>query len=321
MFETTDSISYINDAIVLVNNSINKAARTNRIYGNKSIFKDRYMGWIVEMKDMTNALYHKEIVLDEIYFSQYVCRLLKDIHRDRILRKQIRYKVFYRKTLAFMEQNIWQKWVSRGLRVDKNPYSFLMLSRTHMASHWAYIAAELYFLTTDSSRKTEYLAFVNYYNKELENNFHKYGDFITWNQTWDSLGHHPSSVQDVSHANLVVSYLVEAYDLGLWLDFDAIIRIINTLKYLLWDPQQCEFKDNIDESFHPGTEKGSFQADGFVKLTRYDVSLFFIYEKFVGCSKYLTAWYQYGQLFANLALSEKLVSSSRDMYNANRRWE
>jgi hypothetical protein len=54
---------------------------------------------------------------------------------------------------------------------------------------------------------------------------------------------------------------------------------------------------------------GSFQADGFVKLTRYDRSLFPIYEKFMECSKYLAAAsYQYGQLFANLALSEKLLS-------------
>jgi hypothetical protein len=237
--------------------------------------------------------------------------LLKDIKTNKSLRRQQPYKKFSRQTFNFIETNIWDKWISRGLRYKKNPYHFLMLVRTHMASHWAYIAAELYFLTRDSKRKIAYLNFVNFYNNQLEKNFHKYENYISWNQTWDDS---PSDriIQDVSHANLVVSYLVEAYDLGLWTDFDAIQRIIITLKDKLWDSNDCIFKDNIDGTMIPASQVhrsiGSFQTDGFVKLTRYDGSLFPIYEKFMECSKYLAAAsYQYGQLFANLALSEKLL--------------
>jgi hypothetical protein len=312
MYETTDSLNYLNDAITLVNNNLKQARITKKIPQNKYILRDKYKGWIQNGKDSTSGVFHKEVVLDEIYFYQYVCRLLKDIKTNKSLRRQQPYKKFSRQTFNFIETNIWDKWISRGLRYKKNPYHFLMLVRTHMASHWAYIAAELYFLTRDSKRKIAYLNFVNFYNNQLEKNFHKYENYISWNQTWDDS---PSDriIQDVSHANLVVSYLVEAYDLGLWTDFDAIQRIIITLKDKLWDSNDCIFKDNIDGTMIPASQVhrsiGSFQTDGFVKLTRYDGSLFPIYEKFMECSKYLAAAsYQYGQLFANLALSEKLLS-------------
>jgi hypothetical protein len=312
MYETTDSLNYIDDAITLTNNSINQAQITNQITGNRSILRDKYKGWIENGIDSTSGIYHREVVLDEIYFYQYVCRLLKDIHNNKKLIRLQRYKKFYTQTLDFIETNIWDKWKGRGERDDKNPYSFLMLSRTHMASHWAYIAVELYFLTKEKTHKEAYLNFVNFYDNALEKNFRKYENYISWDQTWDYSQPHENIIQDVSHANLVVSYIVEAYDLGLWHDFNAIQRIINTLKNKLWDSQKCIFKDNMDGTMiavdDPHRQIGSFQSDGFVKLSRYDKSLFSLYEKFIDCSKYLTAWYQYGQLFANLALSEKTIS-------------
>jgi len=183
-----------------------------------------------------------------------------------------------------------------------------------MASHWAYIAAELSFLTKERGRRKDYLEFVDLYNRSLENNFKKYSYYITWNQTWDSLNPNATIVQDVSHANLVVSYIVEAYDLGLWKDREAIKRLINTIRYKLWDPNDCLFKDDMDGTFfgkEADSSLGSFQADGFVKLTRFDTSLFSIYQEFVNCSKFLVTWYQYGQLFANLALSQKLINKNK----------
>lgn len=314
MYETTDSLNYLDDAIYLVQNNINMAQVTNKIPGNRSTLRDNYKGWIENRKDSTSGIFHMEVPLDEIYFYQYACRLLKDINKNKILIKRKQYKDFYTQTLNFIETNIWDKWTTRGIRDSKDKYAFLMLKRTHMASHWAYIAAELYFLTKENARKIDYLDFVNFYNKELENNFNKYGNYIFWNQTWDSIYHTSSIIQDVSHGNLVVSYLVEAYDLGLWSDLDAIQRIINTLKYRLWDANNCIFRDNLDGTRISAAQalrsNGSFQADGFVKLTRYDKSLFAIYNQFIGCSKFLTAWYQYGQLFANLALSEKLLHAN-----------
>jgi len=311
IYETTDSIDYLEDAITLVKNNISKAQQIDLIPGNKLRFNDSYKGWIDRGKDTSTSYYHTEVVLSEIYFYQYVARLLKDINNDRKVKPIDKIKQFYTSTLSFIEKNIWDKWVNRGIRLKNNPYSYLLLGRTHMASHWAYIASELYFLTKNEKRKKDYLAFVNLYNNDLENNFSKYDKYILWNQTWDSITSGPGIIQDVSHANLVISYIVEAYDLGLWKDFDAIQRIINTIKDKLWDSQDCFFKDNIDGTmFQAGkshSSVGSFQADGFIKLTRYDKSLFSIYEKFISCSKYLTAWYQYGQLFSNLALSEKLL--------------
>ncbi len=320
MYETTDSMSYLNDAIAITNNYIDKAQVTGNIPGNTFRLKDSYRGWIERGGDSTSGIYHSETVLSEIYFFQYVTRLLKNIHQTPSLLKINRIKRFYDQTLDFVETNIWDKWVNRGIRYANDKDNYLLLSRTHMASHWAYIAAELSFLTNSSEHKAAYLSFVHLYNTQLENNFYKYDKYISWNQTWDTpqdkesrKHNNDDKVQDVSHANLVVSYIVEAYDLGLWKDSDAVQRIINTLEDKLWDPQNCVFRDNINGTMFKSGQKGSvgsFQADGFVKLTRYDSSLFKIYEKFVSCSGFLTTWNQYGQLFANLALSKKLLKKS-----------
>lgn len=312
MFETTDSVSYLDDAIAITKNNIGKSQVTGLVADNRFRLKDTYRGWIDRSNDTSSILYHTESVLTEIDFYQYVCRLLKDIYNNREIYRKARYKDFYNQTLDFVESNIWDKWESRGLRFNGNRYNYLFLVRTHMASHWAYIAAELSFLTKSDTRRNDYLAFVKMYNDQLEKNFYKYGKYISWNQTWNGVNN-GGIIQDVSHGNLVVSYIVETYDLGLWKDSDVIQRLINTLKDILWDPKDCLFRDNINGTMfksQDGGTVGSFQADGFVKLTRYDKSLFAIYDRFVNCSIYLTAWHQFGQLFANLALSEKLLSDS-----------
>lgn len=317
VFEATDSTKYLDDAISITNNVIDSSQVTDQIVGSLSPFKDAYRGWI-ERNPMQRGIYLNETVLSEIYFFQYVTRLLNDIHKNNVINRIPRYKYFYSQTLNFVERNIWDKWENRGIRIRKNKDAYLLLSRTHMASHWAYIAAELYFLTNSDSQRRNYLDFVNLYNSELEKNFIRYDNYIKWNSTWDynlddSRSKSPDIIEDVSHANLVISYIVEAKNLGLWKDNDAIKRIINTVKSKLWNSTDCIFSDNIDGSFfgnEPHSTIGSFQADGFVKLTRYDKELYDLYGKFVNCSKFLINWFQYGQLFANLALSEKLLNVS-----------
>ena len=320
MFETTDSTSYLDDAITFTDNVTNRAQITNEIPANRSVFKDNYRGWIEKASGGDTSIHNREIVLSEIYFFQYVTRLLKDIYDHAFLYKQNKYRQFYLQTLDFVETNIWDKWERRGSRIRKNKYAYLLLNRTHMACHWAYIAAELSFLTTNQQRKTDYLNFVELYNINLEKNFIKYGKYIKWNSTWDnnllgSINKPIDIIEDVSHGNLVVSYIVEANGLRLWKDQDAIQRLINTVKDVLWDAQDCLFRDNIDGTLfgvnHEGLSVGSFQADGFVKLTRYDTSLFAIFEKFISCSSMIINWRQYGQLFANLALSEKLLKAEK----------
>jgi hypothetical protein len=315
MFEATDSVAYLNDAIVLTNNVVNRAQVTKNIHGNLSTFKDNYKGWTVDVSGSDTMLFNHETVLSEVYFFQNVCRLLKDIHNNDDFYTIKKYKNFYITTLNFIEINIWNKWENRGVRMQKDKYFYLFLSRTHMACHWAYIAADLSFLTDSKARRNSYITFVNLYNSKLENNFYRYDKYISWNQTWDNQNI-TKIIQDVSHANLVVAYIIEASDLGLWKDSDAIVRIINTVKDKLWDPKDCLFRDNIDGSMFEAGNKGSigsFQADGFVKLTRYDKGLFDIYDKFINCSNFLTAWYQYGQLFANLALSAKIISGHNSL--------
>jgi hypothetical protein len=317
MFEATDSVSYLDDEIKIVNNIIAASRVTENIADNTYPFKDKYKGWIVTDSLFAKEIYHSETVLSEIYFFQYVTRLLKDIRNKESIYQTQRYKIFYEQTLDFVETNIWDKWVNRGIRYSKDRYNFLLLGRTHMSSHWAYIAAELAGLATNSNKKADYLQFVNVYNSQLQHVFYTYDTYVSWSQTFahDSAKQiTKDNVQDVSHGNLVVSYIVEAYDLGLWKDTDIVRRIINTLKDKLWSPDQCLFRDNMDGTMFMAGKSGSvgsFQADGFVKLTRYDSSLVNIYTKFIACSPLLERWHQYGQLFANLALSEKILKAAQ----------
>lgn len=315
IFQVTDSLVYLNDALTLSNNVMQRAIVTKSIPDNQYRLKDNYLGWTGEA--VGGMLYQHESPLLEGYFFQYVANLLRIIHDDTALFNNTKYRNFYNNTLVFVEVEIWDKWFSRGIRFNGDKYTYLLPSRTHIASHWAYMAAELFFITKDSVRKEEYFKLIELYNAKLEDNFDKYNKYITWNSTWNrdlkgNLNRLSAIVQDVAHGNQVVSYIVESYDLGLWKDTDAIRRIINTLKDKLWDYSNCLFKDNIDGTmFKLGTSGsvGSFQAAGFEKLSRYDSTLFPIYEKFVSCTPFLTSWHQYGQLFANLALGKKLFKT------------
>jgi hypothetical protein len=320
MFQTTNSTIYLDDAIVLINNVLQRSKISDEIPGNSFKLKDKYKSWIAEIPGEQS--YELEDPLSESYFFQYVTKLLRDISLNRNVFNEKKYQLFYYHTLNFIETNVWDKWESRGLRLG-DKYVYILRSRTHMASHWAYIAADLSVLTTSLSRKLDYRNVVNLYNANLENNFVKYNQYILWNSTWNKsfsiTDDTARIIQDVAHGNQVVAYLIEAYELQLWKDSGSIVRLVNTVKEKLWNPANCTFKDNIDGSTFDSLESknsssGSFQAAGFVKLARFDRSLFSIYEKFIACSKYLTFWYQYGELFANLALSNKLFKSEKVLY-------
>lgn len=320
MFQATDSTIYLDDAMVLINNVIRRARISNQIPGNSFTLKDRYESWIAEIPSEEG--YETEDPLSESYFFQYVTKLLRDISENPKVFNKKKYRSFYYQTLNFIETNVWDKWESRGIRFGYK-YVYMLRSRTHMASHWAYIAADLSVLTTALSRKLDYLNVVNLYNTNLENNFVKYDRYISWNSTWNenftSTDDTLKAVQDVAHGNQVVAYVVEAYELDLWKDSEVIVRLVKTLKDKLWYSKNCTFKDNIDGSmfdsrYSKNWSSGSFQAAGFVKLVRFDKTLFPIYEKFINCSKNLTKWYQYGELFANLALDKKLLETPKTVY-------
>jgi hypothetical protein len=89
-------------------------------------------------------------------------------------------------------------------------------------------------------------------------------------------------IQDVSHGNHVVSYIIAAYEFGNknWTLAD-IHKLSYTLKKFMYDRQNNMFHDNVDVSSdenRPGW--GNFVADGWVKLAAYDEAVKDIFQMF-----------------------------------------
>jgi len=313
MYEATHNLKYLDDAVIFVNNVINSAKPLRNITYSKSSFSDNYATWVVtDSSKQYASLNMKETSLSEAYFFQYVTHLLYIIKNTQSLIQLKSYRDFYTTTLAFTEKNIWEKWYSRGYKLGGKT---IFEGRTHMESHWAYMACILSKITTDSGKKAEYIDAYTTYNALLKSNFKTRSDMpgvYIWNSTWDSkTSRDQTFVQDVSHGNLVVSYIVEAHDLSVFWTTTDINNLCNLVKKYLWINNKFTFKDNLDGSTKlQTTSRGGFQSDGWVKLGRYDRTLQSIYEKYVAYNStnyYVTD----GQLFANLALNEQLLQQKR----------
>jgi hypothetical protein len=230
-------------------------------------YGDSYKGWISKKNGETG----QEVPLYESYAWRYVTRMLRVIRQTPALYGNTHYKAEYDKLLAFAEVNIFDKWYSRG--VDDNIYR----SHTHLAAHWAYIAMNLTFMTTNAARlarEREVLENIDYHLPNY-GGASLHGQLVPspvadgayfWNWEWNSTAR-PGS--DVSHGNNVVAYIVEAHDLGVdeWSDQDVEALAV-TFDKVLW-PARHTYREWLDGT---GTDTGWF-TDGWMKLGRYDVAI------------------------------------------------
>ncbi|NIM17753.1 MAG: hypothetical protein GTO45_08200 [Candidatus Aminicenantes bacterium] len=317
-FEVTGRKDYLDEARTYVNN-VKKAADKPAPQLN-----DDYEGWLWE-KD------GKERPLGECCFWRYVTKLLRIIKETPGLYEDTIYKQFFDETLAFTEKNIWRKWFERATKDSpdhkKNP-RYIYPLRTHMASHWAFIALNLSKLTADEAIKSQCGDVSSVINNGLRKNLHppeNNPDAYFWNATWnpDNEGdpNLPSDnkveVQDVSHANHVISYIVESFEQGIFWTLEDIKKFANTLKHIVWKPANFDFFDLVNgthEKVDNVERPGRRQSDGWVKLGRVDGAFRGIYDT---CLKENDKFAKHGkqaaQLYANLALNEikrglKLIS-------------
>src|SRR5690606_25030718 len=170
----------------------------------------------------------------------------------------------------------------------KGCYPYLFRSRTHMTSHWGIVALYLRELTDDEQEKEQYSKLLSLYDQQLKSNLRLTKDkAYVWNMTWDNPwpyetgcnGPENTIIQDVSHGKYEVSYIVEAFDLtkGIWGRQD-IERLINTVKYVLYDSSRKRFNGDLNGGFDTKTSDGIQMADGFLKLARYDRQLISLFE-------------------------------------------
>ncbi len=267
MYQTSLDTTYLNEAIRFTKNVLKSAVVSNQI--ENSTFKDSYLGWPdINEPEKVNG---QEIPLCESIFFKYVLKTLYIIKENKKLYATKEYQEFYETTLNFIEENIWNKWYHRG-------ESNLIRSRTHMASHWAFIAMYLEKLSENNTIKNQ----CSEIKEKLNQKFKKqlvvdYKNNCIWNQTWDDEVKKPI-VQDVNHGNHFVSYLVESTRLNDFFTTTDLMYIENTLLNIIWDSESCYLHDNID-----GTDQGNkkdcfFVADGFMKMAEWNKALFLLFQ-------------------------------------------
>ncbi|WPB81611.1 hypothetical protein KYC5002_21140 [Archangium violaceum] len=263
MYRATGKTQYLDRALLYVNNMVN-SAKTSASFSS-SRYKDSYLGWITQRPETIG----QEVPLYESYCWRYVTRLLRVIRETPALYNNATYRAQYDRLLSFTEKNIFEKWFRRG--ANSNIYRV----NTHMSAHWAYIAMDLSRMTTDATRKANYLAVLNSINRDMPNYPSSLREQLRpspvnsaayfWSDTWGATSR-PG--QDVSHGNGVMAYIVEAHDAGIEFTDQDMRAFVTTLNSVIW-PAAGRYGNYVDGS---GKGNGWFN-DGLMKLGRYDVNL------------------------------------------------
>lgn len=313
VYLATGELRYMDDCVQLCTN----------IAATASAAPGQRRSWV--SKDTTGdyrKLVNTEVPLYESFWFRYLAKCLYVIRQKPSLME--RYRQQYARLLALLEQDGWQKWYKRGdnkiafralksdnveKRVRENPV--LMRSRTHMTAHWALTALYLSRITGNAAIKKECDAFTDACNKRLKSNMDPHplnAAAYTWTATWKDAVVPEQVVQDVSHGNAVVAYIVECNSLGVYWTRSDIDKLCVLVKDVLYKPAEKTFYDNLDQSpLRDNTTKGIYQADGWVKLGRYNRQLFGLYADFSRNKDAMIYRHQQGQFFANMALNAKLI--------------
>ncbi|MEC4028770.1 hypothetical protein [Myroides odoratimimus] len=235
-------------------------------------------------KSLDKVEYIDNIVL-EGYFYRYLGEYIEVLKREDLFTDEIEF------FLDLLGEG-FKRWTVRSIERYGDLYSLLFHIRIHIASNWGVVALYLYSFTNDKL----YYDYIDILNKQLKKNLELklMGDELCY--VWQSnykekftkllqtknIGN--PVVQDVGHANHVVTYMISSYELGFnfWNEKD-LIYLSNTLYNLIWDKNFIKFSDNVDGSHSTDKEfqnQGWKQADGWIKLIKYNSSLKAIYQEY-----------------------------------------
>lgn len=281
LIEKSSSDAYIRLQCKIIDNIIGSSEVSSSIENNKT-YKDYYSGWIAtETNELNKGTQYREVPLFESYSFFYITQFLYIIKNNGWVDQSKGNSDWWYQTLSFIEKNGWEKWYVRSLKATGNHYWYFLRSRTHMGSHWAGTAMYLEKITTNFSIRRQCAKLVTDYDLLLKRNLRSsptVSQTYIWNSTYDNTtGTNAAEtdrpiIQDVSHGNHVVSYIVASYELGssTWTHAD-ILKLCNTFKEVIYDKRNNKLSDNVDgssDSRMPG--RGYFIADGWAKLGKYD---------------------------------------------------
>lgn len=279
LIKKTQNESYVAMQIELVDNLIATAQVTENISENTYSKKDEYLGWIVTKANARNkSTEFKEVPLFESYSFFYIAEFLYVLQENDWINKSMQNRIWWEEKLHFVEKHIWTKWRERSKKVYGKYNTYFLRSRTHMGSHWAGIAMYLNKMTKNHNIFLQTEELVRSYDLLLKRNLHLINGSYVWNSTYDNvdgtdaISNKISIIQDGSHGNHVISYIVAAYELSNpnWTEKD-LKRFANTLTKKMFNSKINSFADKVDGTAdldRPGW--GNNVGDGWAKLTEYD---------------------------------------------------
>ena len=266
MFQATDNLQYLDRALEYIVNVINDSRRSRKFPNSRH--QDGYYGWVCKVR---GKYYGKEVSLNETYMWRFVTRILRLMHANDAVWNDSYYRPIYERILEFSEVHIFDKWYSRG------PQSHIYRGVAHIAAHFGHIALNLANLTADATRRARCMEVFDNINHSLPNfpgsslraqliPHPTVPGGIFWDPWW---GQFSRPGGDVSHAGGVVSFIVEAEELGEEWTRDDIDGLIATLNGAIWPASRLQPALYVD-----GTGRGIWGLnDGWIKLGRYSVTV------------------------------------------------
>ena len=314
MYRATGETRYLDRSLLYIHNVIS-TARLSSSFGSAA-FQDGYLGWVTQRKLPAPDLTGQEVPLFESFMWRYVTEALLVIRQTPALYTNPTYKNQYDSILAFTEVNIFDKWYNRGTPHcvcggAGNPNIYRQ--NTNMASHWAFISLLLSKMTQGPTRQARCVTvYTNIdqhmpnYSSSLRQQFQA-NPVVPVAYVWDSAwgpytGAGGPSVQDVPHGSGEVSYIIEAYGLGVAWTAADITALSHTLTDLIWKTSGV-YPANVDGS-GPGN---GVVFDGFMKLGRYSPAIQRSLENYSGAIA--DNYGAVGAFYANGALNAKFLGA------------
>lgn len=279
MYTKTGDIEYLNNNLKIV-----EAVLLN----NSAYSQNKWLVSVNKNNQNVNSNGQQSLVF-EGYFFRYLGDFLFVIKGKNLFKEK-------HSRIQTALRSAFDKWNTRSLN-GYNDQSRLFHERLHIGANWAVVAMYLNIFNPNSSYKKFQDDFDFQLRKALKIVNKNGRDCYVWNSTYSDrftgslkkIAKYTAEVQDVTHGNHIVNYVLTANRLkkGGWGE-DDLRKFSNTLGILIWNASTQTFSDNVDGSKSSARElrgTGWKQSDGWMKLMDFDTDLRKYYESFYSKNK------------------------------------
>lgn len=275
MAQATEDIGHIEIALDYTENMISTAQPSYCLPDTRYQDQD-YLGWI----GLRESNFNQQVSLDEIICWRYVARMLRIIADTPTWIADPSISSRYNTILAFIEENIFDKWWERHLNQlpegGSDGQTQIYRNRTHIVTPWAMLCLHLSAITPSATRAAHYNEVLGHYDHELPNFGYGLRDqFVPYTDSpscyvWCAVWGRNTPFEDVNHGSHDVAYLVDAAEYGSeWTQAD-ITMLVSTFNDLVW-PSPGVYGGYVDGTI--GTAENARAHDGWAKLGRFSESL------------------------------------------------